>query len=176
MPQYEILSGRRYGRLSVTDEFIRSGKKNLPHWKCICDCGQIKYVRAGALKRGTTTSCGCKVRRPDGIAARNLIYAQYRQKSKMYGRDFQITVEQFEKITSHDCVYCGATPANVGVTKHDTGKFIYNGIDRIDNDKGYTLDNCAPCCETCNRAKLQMSKEEFLNWIKRVYNHSIGDS
>ncbi len=35
---------------------------------------------------------------------------------------------------------------------------------------GHT-SNCVPCCETCNRAKLEMPLEEFLCWIGKVYSN-----
>lgn len=34
-------------------------------------------------------------------------------------------------------------------------------IDIIDNNKGYIVDNIIPCCIVCNRAKGNMSLEEF---------------
>ena len=39
----------------------------------------------------------------------------------------------------------------------------------MDNEKGYTFDNVVPCCSICNYAKKSMSKEQFLQWIKRIY-------
>jgi hypothetical protein len=59
------------------------------------------------------------------------------------------------------------------VSKHSSGNYKYNGLDRVDNNRGYEKDNIVPCCETCNKAKLQMSLGEFLNWIKRVYNYTF---
>ena len=52
------LSGLRFGRLLVVE---RSDKKqgNNRLWKCVCDCGNVAYVRADGLKRGSTGSCGC---------------------------------------------------------------------------------------------------------------------
>ena len=41
-----------------------------------------------------------------------------------------------------------------------------NGIDRINSDKGYTIDNCVPCCAQCNHMKLDYTTEEFLTKIK----------
>lgn len=32
------------------------------YWKCQCDCGNITYVSATALKRGSTKSCGCLIK------------------------------------------------------------------------------------------------------------------
>jgi hypothetical protein len=46
--------------------------------------------------------------------------------------------------------------------------FFYTGIDRLDSSKGYTKENSAPCCAVCNRAKMDMSEEEFLQWIKTL--------
>ena len=51
--------------------------------------------------------------------------------------------------------------------------FLYSGIDRVNSHEGYNKNNCVPCCEKCNKAKLAMNKDEFLNWIKMVYQHSL---
>lgn len=50
------------------------------------------------------------------------------------------------------------------------GEFV-NGIDRVDNSLGYVADNCVPCCEACNRAKLQMSSTDFINLANRIVTH-----
>lgn len=49
----------------------------------------------------------------------------------------------------------------------------HNGIDRVDSSKGYTLDNCVPCCSKCNYAKHEMSVEEFKEYITNVYQKLI---
>lgn len=50
-------------------------------------------------------------------------------------------------------------------------EILYNGIDRIDNSKGYNLDNCVTCCTQCNTAKMQETEEDFKKWIIDVYNN-----
>ena len=30
-------------------------------------------------------------------------------------------------------------------------------------------ENCIPCCEKCNRMKLNYLKEDFLNHIEKIY-------
>jgi len=79
------------------------------------------------------------------------------------------------------CIYCGTEGSN---TLHDQGKLgkdadgrlsdtviRANGIDRVDAAKGYTEDNCQPCCGVCNKAKMDMTDNEFKQWIDRVYHH-----
>ena len=36
-----------------------------------------------------------------------------------------------------------------------------NGVDRVDNTKGYSVDNSVPCCKFCNTAKHTMSEGDF---------------
>ena len=48
------------------------------------------------------------------------------------------------------------------------GHIMYNGIDRKDNNIGYIVSNCLPCCSWCNKAKLTNKYEDFLNYIERV--------
>lgn len=46
--------GKRFGKL-VVDSYDTEKKK----WKCICDCGNVTYVKKGSLTSGNTKSCGC---------------------------------------------------------------------------------------------------------------------
>ena len=48
-----------------------------------------------------------------------------------------------------------------------------NGIDRIDSNIGYTKENSVSCCKFCNTAKSTMSRDEFLKWIKKVYEYNF---
>lgn len=57
-PRRENLLGKQFGRWVVIDvSNIRKGSAAM--WLCRCACGTMRIIRAGELKRGTTTSCGC---------------------------------------------------------------------------------------------------------------------
>lgn len=44
-----------------------------------------------------------------------------------------------------------------------------NGIDRKDSSKGYTIDNCVPCCTECNTMKSDLPLDVFYNRIDKIY-------
>jgi len=48
----------------------------------------------------------------------------------------------------------------------------YNGIDRINNERGYLKENCVAACFKCNKMKSDYTQEEFLDHIKKIYNHN----
>lgn len=50
--------------------------------------------------------------------------------------------------------------------KYMNGPYVYNGLDRVNNLLGYELTNVVPCCNICNRAKKDMTYEQFKLWIK----------
>lgn len=50
----------------------------------------------------------------------------------------------------------------------------YNGIDRTDNDKGYTTDNCVSCCGKCNSLKGTLSQGEFRQLVTSIYERWIA--
>ena len=53
------------------------------------------------------------------------------------------------------CFYC-----KIHRSKH--------GIDRVNNNVGYIIGNCAPACKWCNNAKATMTLQEFKQWIKDI--------
>lgn len=49
--------------------------------------------------------------------------------------------------------------------------FTYNGIDRVDSDGDYTIDNCVPCCKICNRMKVDTPVADFIAHLIQIYAH-----
>lgn len=172
--------GRVFGRWVVLEEAGRDRWQNTL-WKCQCVCGVVKNVTGTNLRNGRSKSCKClqkeTVRKrlgfPFGISERNRKIRQYKRKSKEKNVEFSLSVEDFVKITSLPCFYCGNEPRPYAKgDKQDNGVFIGNGLDRVDNMNGYTKDNVVSCCTQCNWAKNVQSQEEFYSWGLRFYNYN----
>jgi hypothetical protein len=182
------MSGFKTGRLYVTDVFeIRKdvNLKSRVFWKCNCECGTSCFILGRNLRLGYTKSCGCLQKDgnyarcksrilPFGIGARNIVLKTYKDNARLRNLNWNLSVDDFGKLTSQNCAYCNAEPSTIQKSRSkDALDFIYNGIDRADNSRGYEIDNVVTCCKICNRAKDVLTKQEFLDWIGRVYNHAV---
>lgn len=149
-------------------------------WKCRCDCGVITVKSSHALRNGDTKTCGCgshpmKYSDPTMAAFKELL-CQYRKNAIKCGRDFDLTEELFRELTSQCCHYCGKEPSQEGFfsrTKRKTEStqrkpYVFNGIDRVNNTKGYTEENTVPCCKLCNWMKSNLPKVEFLAHVRQI--------
>ena len=67
-------------------------------------------------------------------------------------------LKEFEEIISQPCAYCG-----------EIGE---NGIDRVNNKKGYTKDNCVSCCKVCNMMKWTLDANDFIKKCKDITIYS----
>ena len=143
-------------------------------WLCKCECGTEKNYRGSHLRSGHTKSCGCLNKYPFGIANMRRVMNRYEENAQIKGLEYNLTEKQFAEITQRNCHYCGARPNNITKSARLNGGYKYNGIDRIDNDKGYTIDNVVPCCKTCNSAKGILTTQEFKNWVIKIYNNMMG--
>ena len=114
-------------------------------------------------------------------------YSKYRAKRK--NLEFNLTLDDYIKIAKNPCNYCGRiTLRNTYMVAQDPwtkvfkgkGEWIIevqndraseidkyttecSGIDRVDSNKGYLLDNIVPCCTSCNTLKSNLTLEEFLD-------------
>lgn len=178
-----INKGDVYNRLTVLEPIGKSKHGHLIY-NCKCICGNIKAVTGASLKRGEQQSCGCLKREnsirvgkdrkgkshlPKGQAGLNHLYLQYKHGAKKRNLEFILTKEQISEITSKNCYYCDMIPIQKMNSESEHGVYLYNGIDRLDNTKGYTIQNCVPCCKQCNLAKNVLSYDEFISWIKKVF-------
>ena len=171
MPKYSDLMGHKFGKLTAIS-FIPEKRK----WNCICDCGKKTKVFSSNLKRKNTQSCGCLNTHhkfsDETMSAKRALYASYKnQCAKKRGYSFFLKFEEFIHITQQDCHYCGKSPGQFCNRKYYSKIFFYNGLDRLDSNKDYEIDNVVPCCKECNRAKWDKNKNEFVAWLKRCFKH-----
>ena len=134
-----------------------------------CKCGNIIETLLVSVRTNRTQSCGCKNRLPPGEASCNAFFSVYRHRAKKDDFLFTLTKNEFKILTSQNCFYCGIAPEKeYRHGKSSTSGYLCNGIDRVNNDEGYTLENSVTCCAACNHAKSTMSKEEFLDMMKKI--------
>lgn len=147
-------------------------------WECKCECGNTAILTTSKLLYRKQLSCGCTQygagTLPKGQAAFNRVLDRYKRGAKERGLMFSLTKEQFYILTQQSCFYCDGKPIKIYYNKSVVmnGNFSGNGVDRMNNKEGYTLDNSVPCCEICNRAKRAMSLDDFNEWIIRLCNHT----
>lgn len=172
--------GQVFGRLTVLDKTDRPADAKAGNfWLCRCECGQIKAISSYSLIRKNATSCGCAraefLNKKDyGKAAENSVILMYRKSASSRKIPYELSDEECVRLAKGHCHYCGCGPKNVKFAKSYNGKFYYNGIDRIDNNRGYESTNVVTCCIDCNRAKRQMGYQEFLDWVARVYRYVVA--
>lgn len=190
MSHFKDHTGEVYGRLKVVEFIGKIGNQNT-FWKCLCECGNYKTGTMGNLSKGHLKSCGCLLKehrknfvekmgiksfKGNGTAGFNILKRSYKSNAIERGLEYNLKDEDLFKIAKSNCFYCGIPPKQIKVSNSNTtttktlkkGQFIYNGIDRIDNDKGYIITNVVPCCDPCNHAKGTMSLKQFNAWIERL--------
>ncbi len=165
--------GNRYGRLLVVAK-TREKTSNKVAWECLCDCGETTIVRTTNLRSGATISCGCSKKLPVGMSSMHRLLRTYKRNAKLYNRAWELSEEEFLKLTQEPCHYCGTLAFSEIKLKYGmNGGYAYNGIDRVDNSVGYIPSNVVTCCKRCNGAKSDMSYDDFVAWIIAVNKHLI---
>lgn len=172
------IAGQRFDQLLAVKYIGLSGNKQTIVWECRCDCGNIIRTGYVALVTGHKKSCGCikseRISRsmslPIKITAENQLYNEYKQNAKKRELTFNLSKKEFISFLYGDCFYCGNKPSNFIRKRRVTGEEIhyFNGVDRVNNELGYALDNCVTCCKLCNHAKNNLTKEEFIALAKRI--------
>ena len=160
--------GMTFNNLTVLEYY---GSKNESHlWECRCDCGNKTIAKTCDLTSSHKKSCGCLNKLPKGQAAFNVYIKSYKKSAKGRDLEFSLTDDQFKDIISQNCHYCGELPSynNSKSMLACNGNIKVNGIDRIDNSQGYTVDNTLPCCSSCNFLKGTLEYEEFTNLCKKI--------
>jgi hypothetical protein len=90
------------------------------------------------------------------------VYSQLKHQAKKREMPFELTFEYYlENLANKPCKYCHSIN-----TKH--------WVDRYKNDHkiGYTIENSVPCCEHCNKSKMDKDPIAWINHCKEVAKHN----
>jgi hypothetical protein len=151
------LTGRRFGRLTVLSLSPDRTPAKKARWLVECDCGIQKTVAAGNLGSGSTVSCGCLGRENQRKSATKSGY-------HVGGRSitaFRRWNEMMRRCHSENHIgyqNYGGRGIDVAPEWHSFDNFYRDmgdppkgkQLDRIDNDRGYSKENCRWATQTEN--------------------------
>lgn len=89
-------------------------------------------------------------------------YSEYRNSALSRNYIFELSREQFDSLIKENCYICG----KISNETHT------NGIDRFNNDIGYTIENANSCCGECNFMKNDMEYDKFFEQLKKIFAYS----
>lgn len=156
--------GEKYGKLTVLKEFGRN-KYGVMQYLCQCDCGGTKVTLKQRLKCGDTKTCGCKKH----SESKTLIYGvwvgikkrclsgQKRNAHRYKDRGIGLCLEWQDFLTFKDWAVKNGYEEGLQ-------------IDRIDNNKGYSPENCRFVHPKTNSQNQERCKYWIINGIQ--YNSS----
>lgn len=144
--------GQKFGRLTIIG-FSKAKGKTGWRWDCKCECGKTVYsIKPQHIKCGQTRSCGCLKSEQDHIN----IVGKNKTHGKSDSRLFRIWALMKSRCDNPHCpAYKNYGGRGIKVCNewHDNFQSFYDWamshgytdeltIERIDNDKGYSPDNC----------------------------------
>jgi hypothetical protein len=166
MPCYYcgIIEERGFNGIDRTDQTVGYLLSN-----CVSCCQMCNYIK-GSLSEQTFIKRAIHIMTNKHIANGQLYaecfsnhkrtsYSGYKERALKKQFDFTITEDEFHNITANSCYLCGK----------QNSELHSNGLDRIDSNKGYTLDNLQSCCGECNYMKKNYDMDEFMNKLTLIY-------
>lgn len=141
------LLGKRFGRLTAVEPIGPDRYKQIV-WRCVCDCGTETFVTASHLNRGAVRSCGC-LRRDTTRANKTIhghryerLYGIWKNMNKRCHLESDIRYDNYGR---RGIYVCDDWRDNYDAFKnwsYENGYADNLSIDRIDNDDGYSPENC----------------------------------
>ena len=137
--------GEKCAMLTIIDYAGRAESDNTHLWLCRCDCGNEKAIRGSNLKGEKTKSCGCK---------NHLGYATHGKTntsemhtwSSMKARCYNKKNPDYKNYGGRGITICDRWLGSDGFINFikDMGDkpTPKHSVDRIDNNKGYSPENC----------------------------------
>lgn len=164
-------SNQRFGKLTVLNEYESRdeiGKRNGVYWRCLCDCGNEKWIISQDLKEGENgvKSCGCLVK------THGMSYTRtYKIWSGIKDRCLNPNQTGYENYGGRGIKICERW-LRFENFHSDMGEAPNNySIERIDVDGNYCPENCKWIPENkqqINRRKVTEYKEIDFNELKTM--------
>lgn len=137
------MTGQKFGKLSVLRR--QHSKNGHVAWLCLCDCGNYTTVRGDKLVTEHTKSCGCLNKETTHETHGKSKTRLYKIWQGMKKRCYNENCKCYEDYGGRGIKVCDEWKNNFQVFydwSMSSGYSVNLEIDRIDNDKDYSPDNC----------------------------------
>jgi hypothetical protein len=169
-----IKIGDKFGKLMVSS-FTESSHKR-KQFNCICDCGNTKILSSHALVSDKIKSCGCLHNRRGknnplfrGCGEfHQKMFLRIKKQALSRNLSFDVTIEDLWNLYVNQNRFCALTNLPIKFPSKSGGVDGNASLDRIDNDKGYTLDNLQWVHKSVNKMKSVFHQNEFIKYCKLV--------
>lgn len=174
-PYNSSILGQKFGNFTVISFIKKSTRGNV--YDCQCDCGTHMQKTFSTINNKNSggnacIKCGRKYLK-EGTSGLNRLIRQYKHDAKKRNYIFDLTKDEVYAITTLNCSYCGNPPSSISKSGSNSthGDYVYNGMDRVDNNVGYIISNVVPCCNICNWMKSNLLISDFESHIIKIYNN-----
>lgn len=132
------LTGKRFNMFTIIGISDKKDYDGGVMWECRCDCGNIKHYRTNRAKK--VVSCGCI--NNNNISDR--FEVEYNTWKNIRQRCYNTKHPKFENYGGRGITVCERWNIDFFNFLYDMGERPKdkNSIGRIDNDKGYSKENC----------------------------------
>lgn len=170
------LTGQKFNLLTVIDRAESNNGKT--YWNCICDCGTKTVVSGSNLRSGAVKSCGCLLHKKKDThhLSQTRLYRIWRA---MINRCTNANYWAYKYYGEKGISLCNEWRDDFLAFKNWAETNGYSDsltIDRIDNSKGYSPENCKWVTRKeqsnnrsfCNIIEYQGKKQTLMQWCEEL--------
>lgn len=170
------MTGKRFNMLTVVSR--AESKNGKAYWNCVCDCGNETTVSGTNLRSGAVKSCGCLLKKEKDThhLSNTRLYRIWRA---MLNRCYDKNYWAYKYYGEKGVKVCDEWSKDFVDFKNWS---ILNGysdnltIDRIDNSKGYSPENCkwstrkeqANNRSFCKKIEYQGKTQTLMQWCEEL--------
>jgi hypothetical protein len=169
---------QKIGMLNVTGETKKTPKTKF--FKCVCDCGNIRFHTKQNLLKGTIKSCGCFKLINKGKIHKNWkgygeisasFFIRLKEIAKRRKIKFNLNIKFLSDLYEKQKRKCAISGLEITfpLTWKESHKFNYTcSLDRIDSSKEYTKDNVQWVHKNINMMKQQFEEKYFISLCNEI--------
>ena len=100
----------------------------------------------------------------------NSLIREYKHSAKQRNITYSLSDNLLLQLVKDPCNYCNSEPFK---PHREDNNFLYNGLDRINNNIGYLESNVVPCCFICNKMKGVLNEGKFMEHLNKIFTRIL---